>query len=153
MSKDKRPLPVTRRDALFDRVVSIMEQARGSIVRAVNTNMVLAYWMIGREIVEEIQRGKGRAEYGERLVGNLSVRLTERYGKGFSIPNLKSFRQLYQTYPDRFPPIGYPVGSQSVNPRISRPVGVSVSRRHLCTRKFGGSAIEQGISEGRVGRN
>ena len=48
---------------IFDRVVSIMEQARKNVVRAVNSNMVLAYWLIGREIVEEIQKGdksKGR---------------------------------------------------------------------------------------------
>ena len=69
-------------DALFGRIVSILEQARGNVVRAVNTNMVLAYWLIGREIVEEVQRGKGRAKYGEKVIEDLSVRLTERYGQG-----------------------------------------------------------------------
>ncbi len=50
-------------EQLFDRVVSILEQARGNVVRAVNSNMVLAYWLIGREIIEEIQGGDARAEY------------------------------------------------------------------------------------------
>ena len=68
MSKGKRQASVAKADVLFDRVVTILEQARGNVVRAVNTNMVLAYWLIGREIVEEIQRGKGRAEYGEKVV-------------------------------------------------------------------------------------
>ena len=48
--------------ALFDRGVDILEQARGNVVRAVNTNMVLAYGPIGREIVEEARRGKGRTK-------------------------------------------------------------------------------------------
>ena len=46
---------------LFDRVVSILEQARTNVVRSVNNNMVIAYWLIGKEIVQEIQRGEERA--------------------------------------------------------------------------------------------
>lgn len=40
-------------NSLFERVTSILEEARSNVVRAVNSNMVLAYWLIGREIVEE----------------------------------------------------------------------------------------------------
>jgi len=86
---------------LFDRVVSILEQARQNVVRTVNTNMVLAYWLIGREIVEEVQGGVERAEYGEQAVENLSSRLTGRYGNGFSAQTLWSFRQFYEVYADR----------------------------------------------------
>lgn len=108
---------------LFDRVAAILDQARGNVVRAVNTNMVLAYWLIGREIVQEIQCGKGRAKYGEKVIEELSTRLTERYGAGFSVPNLKNFRQFYQTYPGRCAQIGYPAGSQSERTPISFPTG------------------------------
>ena len=45
---------------LFDRVVTILEEARSNVVRSVNSNMVLAYWMIGREIVQEVQKGEVR---------------------------------------------------------------------------------------------
>ena len=107
-------------DALFGRVVSILEQARGNVARAVNTSMVTAYWLIGREIVQELQGGKGRAAYGEKLISDLAARLTERCGRGFSIPNLKNFRNFYQAYPGRFE-IGYPVGSQLPFPAISHP--------------------------------
>lgn len=92
---------VANRDALFDRIVVILEQARHNVVRAVNANMVLAYWLIGREIVQETQGGEARAEYGKQAVENLSARLTERYGKGFSAPTLWKFRQFYQVYADR----------------------------------------------------
>ena len=58
--KDKISHGLTkRRNApLFDRVVSILEEARSNVVRAVNNNMVIAYWLIGREIVQEVQGGR-----------------------------------------------------------------------------------------------
>ncbi|MCB1212456.1 MAG: DUF1016 family protein, partial [Verrucomicrobiales bacterium] len=90
---------------LFDRVASILEQARANVVRAVNSNMVLAYWLIGREIVQEIQGGKERAAYGRQVIKELSQRLGERYGRGFSVTNLKAFRLFYQTYAHRLPVI------------------------------------------------
>ncbi len=51
--------------ALVERVVAIIEDARARVVRTVNSEMVLSYWHIGREIVEYVQRGKARAGYGE----------------------------------------------------------------------------------------
>ena len=100
------------RDNLFSRVTSIIEQARPSVVRTVNTEMVQAYWLIGREIVEEEQAGEARAEYGERLVAELSKRLTARYGRGFSITNLKYFRQFSLIYRGDTPEIGHAVSDQ-----------------------------------------
>lgn len=102
----------TAENALFDRVVTILEQARGNVARAVNSNMVLAYWHIGREIVEQLQGGDERAEYGKQILEGLSARLTQLFGSGFSIANLKNFRQFYLVYPDRLGGIGYPSGSQ-----------------------------------------
>jgi predicted nuclease of restriction endonuclease-like (RecB) superfamily len=99
--------------ALFDRVISILEQARGNVVRAVNSNMVMAYWLIGREIVQDLQDGEERAEYGKQLVADLSKQLIEKYGKGFSITSLKYFRTFYQVYADRFSKIDRPSGDQS----------------------------------------
>lgn len=61
--------------------------------------MVRAYWEIGREIVEDEQKGETRAGYGENLLKNISKVLTARYGKGFDYSNLKNMRQFYQTYP------------------------------------------------------
>ena len=99
---------ITSTNTLFDRVISILEQARSNVVRAVNTNMVVAYWLIGREIVQEFQSGEERAEYGKKVIENLSANLTQRYGRGFSTQTLWSFRQFYEVYADRgqilFPP-------------------------------------------------
>lgn len=135
MSKPKRVIPAEQPVALFGRVVSILEQARGNVVRAVNTNMVLAYWFIGREIVEELQGGEERAEYGKKVVEDLSARLTERYGKGFSEENLQLFRRFYRVYCDRvaisYPPgtkfgetqKSYPMGTELIPPEKSYPAG------------------------------
>ena len=87
--------------------------ARASALQSVNTAMVAAYWEIGREIVEEEQCGEQRADYGIRLIKQLSKRLTSDFGRGFSVANLKLFRQFYQNYRERQPKIRYSVSSQS----------------------------------------
>lgn len=92
-------------DNLFDRVVFILEKARANVFRSINNNMVIAYWLIGREIVQEIQGGEERAEYGKQVIEQLSVRLTGKYGRGFSTTNLRYLRTFYTVYFDRIPEI------------------------------------------------
>lgn len=104
--------PALQEQPLLDRVVRILEQARANVVRAVNSNMVTAYWLIGREIVQELQGGEERAEYGRQVIESLSERLTHRYGKGFSAPTLWKFRQFYQVYSAREPAILSPAGRE-----------------------------------------
>ncbi len=89
-----------REDALYERVAQIIEAARTHVSRTVNTAMVHAYWLIGREIVEVEQEGKERAEYGEEVVKRLAVRLSKRFGKGFSYPSVKRMKQFYPTFPE-----------------------------------------------------
>ncbi len=100
-------------DDLFDRIVSILDEARGRVVRTVNSAMVLAYWHIGREIVEHIQHGQDRAEYGEEVLSALSSRLSRRLGKGFSVANLRYFRLFFQAYSDRTPEIHHEARDES----------------------------------------
>jgi len=88
---------------LVERVAAILEAARSQVVRTVNSTMVLAYWHVGREIVEFVQRGAKRAEYGEQVLEVLSARLQERVGRGYSVRNLRYFRSFYQAYVDREP--------------------------------------------------
>jgi len=90
---------------LMTRLVTILDQARANVVRAVNSNMVIAYWLMGREIVLALQDGEDRADYGSKLLSGLSVSLTQRYGRGFSVTNLKYFRLFYQAYAKRNPEI------------------------------------------------
>ena len=100
---------------LLDRVVAILEEARGQVVRAVNTHMVWAYWLIGREIVQALQGGDERAAYGQQVLSEVSRQLTQRYGKGFSLANLQNFRKFYLAYSARAvpaAPIQYPAGRE-----------------------------------------
>jgi hypothetical protein len=89
---------------LYARVRQILESARASAARSVNTTQVVANWLIGREIVEEEQKGTRKAGYGEQLLAELSVRLVREYGHGYSATNLRWFRQSFLCYPVLFPP-------------------------------------------------
>ncbi len=78
----------------------MLRQARQRAYAAVNFVMVETYWRIGQRIVEEEQKGAIRATYGEKLLIELSKALSAEFGKGFSSPNLRNFRQFYLSYPD-----------------------------------------------------
>ena len=84
---------------LYERIRRILESARTNVSRTVNSTQAVANWLIGREIVEEEQKGEKRAVYGEQLIAELSGKLTRDYGTGYSIQNLKYIRQFYLTYP------------------------------------------------------
>ncbi len=103
-------------DRLFSEVADILEEARHQTVRSVNTHMVTAYWLVGWRIVVAEQGGKSRAGYGKRLIENLSARLTERFGKGFSMQSLWNFRDFFLTYHDRLPTILSPRGRELDSP-------------------------------------
>ena len=88
----------TDANSLFSRVVKIITDAQSNVVRTVNSEMVRAYWHIGKEIIEEEQKGHERAEYGENIIENLSLRLSKQFGKGYSTTNLRYFRQFFLAY-------------------------------------------------------
>lgn len=91
-------------ETLFTRVVAILEQARARVVRSVNHEMVVAYWHIGREVVEHQQGGRKRAAYGEAVLEELSRRLTAGFGRGFDVTNLRKMRQFYTMFEIRDAP-------------------------------------------------
>lgn len=85
---------------LFAEIRQILIGARQTAYKAVNFAMVTAYWNIGRLIVEDEQQGSTRAEYGKAVLADLSLRLTEEFGKGFTEANLRNMRQFYQYFPN-----------------------------------------------------
>ncbi len=91
-------------DSLYFRISEHIDSARQSVQRTVDTEMLKAYWKIGRDIVEAEQKGNSRAEYGQSLISELSQKLTARYGKGFSQTNVRYIRQFYIEY-QRYSPI------------------------------------------------
>lgn len=84
---------------LLKKIQKILEKTRNKVYRSANTEMLRAYWNIGREIVEEEQKGKDRADYGSALLEELATQLTNLFGKSFSSRNLRYMRQFYREFP------------------------------------------------------
>lgn len=86
---------------IYSEIKDALLLSRNQAYNAVNSAMVQAYWHIGRIIVEHEQNGSLRAEYGKAVLQGLSERLTEEFGKGFDIRNLRNMRSFYLTFPIR----------------------------------------------------
>lgn len=90
-------MEIERKDIFVD-IKNIIEVSKKKIVSSINSTITTTYFLIGKRIVEEEQGGVERAEYGKNLIKNLSKKLTENYGKGFSERNLEQMRKFYLTY-------------------------------------------------------
>ena len=117
---------------LLERVAEILNQARGKVIREINKAQVLAYWEIGREIVEFEQKGKERAEYGKKTIVKLSEDLTARFGRGFSVDNLELMRKFYLVYPDKFQISETSSGKSIIHQRLSDKFESMLSWSHYC---------------------
>lgn len=82
----------------YNKVKELLRHARKTVVQTVNKTMVITYFEIGKMIVEEEQKGKERAEYGQQLTRELSQRLSTEFGKGFSVTNIQQMRNFYLIY-------------------------------------------------------
>lgn len=101
MKRTSRRAP--KASPLYARIRQILESARASTARSVNTTQVVANWLIGREIVEEEQKGKRRAGYGEELLVGLAEKFRVDAIPGYSVQNLRYMRQFYLIYPELAP--------------------------------------------------
>ncbi len=81
-------------------VAQLLAAARSAAARSVNAVMTTTYFLIGRRIVEEEQRGRARAGYGEALIDRLSADLTARFGRGFGRSNLMAMKSFFLAYRD-----------------------------------------------------
>lgn len=73
--------------------------ARDNAVRSIDQHRVLMYWQIGKQIFEEEQQGKDRADYGAYLISFLSEQLQPEFGSGFSVRQLERYRQFFRIFP------------------------------------------------------
>lgn len=101
-------------NGIIDEIKKILHTARRNVAQQVNTELLTAYWNIGRIIVEHEQQNKDRAGYGQQTLKELSKLLTEEFGKGFSVSNLQFMRRFYQNY------------------QIQQAVSVKLSWSHYC---------------------
>ena len=96
--EENKHIIVKNETQLFDAISRLIEESRRQVAKAVNTAMVYTYYGVGQYIVEFEQGGKERAAYGKEVLKRLSARLTEKYGKGWSVDNLENCRKLFLNY-------------------------------------------------------
>lgn len=84
--------------SMISEIEKVLQKARRSAAQQVNAELLMAYWNIGRIIVEYEQQSSERAEYGRQTLRELSKTLTREFGKGFSVSNLQFMRRFYMTY-------------------------------------------------------
>ncbi len=89
------PMPEPLLNALRD----LIQQGRQRALRAVDMVQVQTCWEIGRHIVEFEQGGENRAAYGKKLLPSLAETLTQEFGKGFDVTNLRHMRGFYLVFP------------------------------------------------------
>lgn len=109
-----------QQDALLGDIKVLIEQARHTAARSINTLQVRVNFEIGRRIVEEEQRGANRAKYGTQLLRFLAEELTTAFGTGFSHRNLDYMRKFFLTYRDRLTPISQKPSAKLGAPKIEQ---------------------------------
>ena len=82
-------------------IKGIILTGRQNAYSAANSAMLLTYWNVGKQIVEQEQNGADRAAYGKGLIRALADELTKEFRKGYSERNLRNFRKFYQMFPNR----------------------------------------------------
>jgi predicted nuclease of restriction endonuclease-like (RecB) superfamily len=85
-------------DSFYSKILDLLKSAHKTVYQSVNSTMVETYYKIGKLIVDEEQQGNEKAKYGQNLINELSKRLTNEFGKGFSSTNLKQMRSFYLAY-------------------------------------------------------
>ena len=96
--QEEKHIIVNSEEQLFYAVTLLIDERRKQVAKAVNTAMVYTYYGVGQYIVELEQGGNERAAYGKGVLKRLSTRLTEKYGKGWSVETLTKCRKFFMVY-------------------------------------------------------
>ncbi|MGA2161285.1 MAG: PDDEXK nuclease domain-containing protein [Methanoregula sp.] len=126
--KAKSPTPDEPILPLVQEIRDLVRSARRAAAQNVNTLQVVTNFEIGRRIVEYEQKGLRRAGYGERVLKELSLRLTREIGRGFSERNLKYIRRFYLEYRETVPQIAQTLSAQlPAKATTETPIGQTLS--------------------------
>ena len=96
--QEEKHIIVNSEEKLFDAITLLIDESQKQVAKAVNTAMVYTYYGVGQYIVELEQGGNERAAYGKGVLKRLSTRLTEKYGKGWSVETLTKCRKFFMVY-------------------------------------------------------
>lgn len=96
--QDNHQLTVLAKSMATD-ISKLIDDARIHVSREYNVTQVRLYWLIGRRINEEILKFQ-RAHYGEQIINTISDFLTQKYGRGYSRPNLFKMLKFSKLFSD-----------------------------------------------------
>jgi len=86
-------------DDLYNRIVTLIENAKRNVVLKVNSEMTFLYWNIGKDITDNVLNNQ-KAEYGKSVIKKLSEKLVVEYGRGYSKANLFRMIKFYEYFID-----------------------------------------------------
>lgn len=102
MNNDNDLFKYTKTQDVFSDTKNIINSAKEHAYTAINKTLIIRNWLLGKRISEEVLKKDDRAEYGIKIIKNLSKQLTETFGKGFNETNLYWFKQFYEVFPSIF---------------------------------------------------
>lgn len=88
-----------KNEIIISEIREILITARDNVSKAINNELLVAYWNIGKIIIGYEQEGDEKAKYGQSILKILSKELTTELGKGFSVSNMQYMRRFFITYP------------------------------------------------------
>lgn len=133
----------------FEDIRKLIVDARTTVARGVDLVQVYTNFEIGRRIVEQEQKGKDRAAYGQEVIKALADRLTDEFGTGFSKRNLELMRRFFLVYVDRPTPIAQTPSAQlPTRKKAQTPSGqfVSDKKSQTATGELAKSKILQSMT-------
>lgn len=77
----------------------MIDSARARAAAAVNAELTLLYWQVGRRIRDDVLRGE-RAGYGQQILPALARQLRAEYGRGWSEQQLRHCIRVAEVFPD-----------------------------------------------------
>jgi hypothetical protein len=92
------PLPLAD-STLAAEVKSLIQAAKQRAVVAVNAELTLLYWQVGKRLADEVLKGE-RAAYGQQVIAGLAQQLTIDFGRGWSKRNLAQMVRFSEVFPD-----------------------------------------------------
>jgi len=87
-------------DNLYKELSLLIEKSRQKAISQIKSTVNLLFWRVGKKINDEILHKK-RAEYGAQVVTNLAEKLSAKYGRSFTLRNLRRMMQFAEGFPDK----------------------------------------------------
>lgn len=86
---------------LFQSIAQLIDESRQQVAVAINSELTMLYWRVGKYIKSEVLDNKDRAPYGGEIIDDLSIKLTDSFGKGWNRRQLYHCLHTVETFPEK----------------------------------------------------